>query len=69
MQHIEPTHVRELVRTVMYVDWEFVVLNTNPMCSAWILIFTEGGALMSTRQVWLVLDVIGFSNTPLGENS
>lgn len=58
-----------LVHTIMYVDWELVELNTNPMCSAWILIFTEGGALMRTRQVWLVLDVVGFSKTPLGENS
>lgn len=61
--------VKMLVHTIMYVDWELVELNTNPMCSAWILIFTEGGALMRTRQVWLVLDVVGFSKTPLGENS
>lgn len=70
MQHIERTsRVKMLVHTIMYVDWELVELNTNPMCSAWILIFTEGGALMRTRQVWLVLDVVGFSKTPLGENS
>lgn len=57
-----------MLRTIMYVDWELVALNTNPMFIAWILIFTEGGALMRTRQVWLELDV-GFSKTPLGENS
>lgn len=61
--------LKKLVGTIMYVDWKLVVLNTNPMCSAWILIFTEGGALMRTRQVWFVLDVVGFSNSPLGENS
>lgn len=60
---------RGLKSTIMYVDWELVELNASPMCSAWILIFTDGGALMRTRQVWLVLDVVGFSNAPLGENS
>lgn len=69
MQHIQTTCVKEFVHTMMYVDWESVLLITIPMCSAWILIFTEGGALMSTRQVWLVSDVVGFSKTPLGENS
>lgn len=52
---------QEPARTIIYVDWELLALNTNPMSSAWILIFTEGGALMSTRQVWLVLEVVGFS--------
>lgn len=61
--------VAKLACTMMYVDCELVALNTNPMCRAWILIFTEGGAVMSTRQVWLVFDVKGFSKTPLGENS
>lgn len=54
---------------MIYVDWALVVLNGSAMWSAWILIFTEGGALMSTRQVRLVLDVTGFSKMPLGENS
>lgn len=52
--------------TIMYVDW---LVELNPMCSAWILILTAGGALMRTRQVWLGLDVVGFSKTPLGEKS
>lgn len=52
---------------MMYVAWE--LLELNPMCSAWIWILTEGGALMRTLQVWLVWDVVGFSKTPLGENS
>lgn len=69
MQHIQITRVHDFVHTMMYVDGESVLLITNPMRRAWILIFTEGGALMSTRQVWLVLDVVGFSKTPLGENS
>lgn len=69
MQHLETTCVLGFIRTIMYVDWELVLLNTNPMCSAWIRIFTEGGALMSTRQVWFVSEVFGFSNTPLGGNS
>lgn len=54
---------------MMNVDWELVALKTGPTCSAWILILTEGGALMSTRQVWLVLDVVGLSKTPVGGNS
>ena len=39
------------------------------MLRAWIWILAEGGPLMSTRQVWLVLDVVGFWKTPLEENS
>lgn len=59
----------QLVCTMMNVDWELVELNTNPICKAWILIFTVGGALMRTRQVWFVLEVVGFSKIPLGEKS
>lgn len=54
---------------MMYVAWAMVALDTEPMCRAWILILTDGGALMSTRQVWLVLGVVGFSKTPFGENN
>ena len=39
------------------------------MFRAWIWILPEGGPLMSTRQVWLVLEVVGFWKTPLEENS
>lgn len=60
-------HHEKCVFTMMYVAWELVALS--PMCSAWIWIFTEGGALRRTLQVWLVWEVVGFSKMPLGENS
>lgn len=49
----------------MKVDWAAVLLSTGPMRRAWILIFTEGGALMSTWKVnswghrWILNDVTG----------
>lgn len=55
------------VFTMMYVDGELVELK--PMCSAWTWIFTEGGALMRTLQLWLVWEVVGFSKMLLGKNS
>ncbi|TNN86551.1 hypothetical protein EYF80_003321 [Liparis tanakae] len=53
---------------MMNVDWEFVALKTGPTRSAWILILTEGGALMSTRQVLLGLVGKHYS-IPGGEHS
>lgn len=55
------------VFTMMYADWELVALK--PMCSAWTWIFTEGGALIRTLQLWFAWAVVGFSKIPLGENS
>lgn len=52
---------------MMYVDSGSE--ESTPIWFAWILIFTPGGALMRTRQVWLVSDVVGFSKVPVGENN